>query len=155
MNQSTKLLQFVILVCSVLLFGTATSTMSQAVRWKSFEKALPQAKSNDKLIVVDVWAPWCGWCHKMKQETYPRLPDELRKQFIFTRLNRDNRKTEHRYKGQQLTSLRLAQKLHAQSVPTVVILSSGGNYLFHISGFLPATKLQEILEKAQQLTSRQ
>jgi len=135
--------------------SSSASAQQHQVNWHTFEKALKEANRNNKLVVVDVWTPWCGWCHKMKKESYPALPDKLTSQFIFTRLNRDDNETDHQYKGESLSSIRLAQKLNAQTVPTVVILSADGNYLFHISGFLNTDKLQSVLLKTLQVTSRQ
>ena len=151
--------RFAGLAAVFILLGLAVSSSASAqqhqVSWHSFEEALQEANQNNKLVVVDVWAPWCGWCHKMKKESYPALPDKLTDQFIFTRLNRDDHETDYKYKGKSLTSMRLAQKLNAQAVPTVVILSPDGDYLFHISGFLNTDKLQSMLLKTLQVTSRQ
>jgi thiol-disulfide isomerase/thioredoxin len=35
----------------------------QKVNW---DEAISLAKKNDKLIFVDIYAPWCGPCKKMK-----------------------------------------------------------------------------------------
>lgn len=141
------------LLLGLLLLVTALPTQAQELRWNSFEDALVIAQQEERLILVDVWAPWCGWCHKMKKETYPRLPQNLAQKFVFTRLNRDDHDAEHKYKGEKLSSMQLAQKINAQSVPAVVILSSDGNYLAHISGFVSSEKLQEVLLQMQQFTS--
>ena len=151
---STKPLKFISFAV-VLLLGVAAISSAQQRNWQSFGNALATAQEKNKLVVVDIWAPWCGWCHKMKQESYPKLSADVAKQFVFTRLNRDDKHTSYQYKGNRLTAMRLAQKLHAQTVPTVVILSSDGDYLFHISGFLDKEKLQSVLIQTQQLTFQQ
>ena len=38
---------------------------------RSLANATRQAKAGDKLIFVDLFADWCGWCHKMEQEVFP------------------------------------------------------------------------------------
>lgn len=131
-----------------------SSTQAQELEWHSFEDALAIAEETERPIVVDVWAPWCGWCHKMQKETYPALSKELTQQFVFTRLNRDDHETEYQYQGQKLISMRLAQKLNAQTVPTIIVLSANGNYRFHLSGFLTSEKLRSVLLQTQQFTSR-
>lgn len=139
----------------VLLLGIAVISSAQQPNWQSFEGALTTAQENNKLVVVDIWAPWCGWCHKMKKESYPALPDKLTEQFVFTRLNRDDHETDHLYKEKSLSSMQLAQRLNAQTVPTVVVLSPSGDYLYHIAGFLDRERLQSMLLKTLQVTSRQ
>lgn len=155
MNVLTHKLKFVSLATLLFTMGVCTSSSAQEpINWQSFEDAIAIAEENNQPILVDIWAPWCGWCHKMKKETYPQLPNNLARKFVFTRLNRDDHQAEHSYKGQTLSSLKLSQKLNAQSVPTVVILSSDGHYLFHISGFVSTKELERVLLKIKQFTSR-
>lgn len=136
------------LLVTLILLGAITISKlnAQELTWHSFEKALTLADTADLPVLVDIGAPWCGWCHKMKQEVYPSLASELQDRFVTTRLNRDDHEKVHRYKGERLTSLRLAQELNANTVPTIVFLTSDGNYLLHLSGFIEAKELQPVLE---------
>ena len=143
-----------LLLTILLLLATAKNTTAQDITWHSFEDAIAFAQEKDRPILVDVWAPWCGWCHKMKKESYPALPAALKNRFVYTRLNRDERDTEYHYKGHVLNEMALAMKLNAQSVPTTVILSSDGEYLLHVSGYLTADKLEQVLRRTKQFTSR-
>ncbi|MCP9290728.1 thioredoxin family protein [Gracilimonas sediminicola] len=129
---------------------------STELKWHSFEQALKLAEEEGKPIMVDVWAPWCGWCKKMKKEVYPELSAALSKDFVLTRLNRDDNEDKKTYQQYRITPLRLAQKFGVQNVPAIVFLSSDGEYLFHISGFVEADELKEILgyvavERAERL----
>ncbi len=114
--------------------------------WHSFEEALAIAYTTDRPVLVDIWAPWCGWCHKMKKDVYPALASDLRNKFVMTRLNRDNHNKVYSYRGKKLTSFELAQQLNAESVPTIVFLTSSGDYLMHLSGFREVQELQPVLE---------
>lgn len=139
---------------SFLLFLMICGSMDYAdikaqeakLTWYPFDEALALAHTADKPVFVDVWAPWCGWCHKMKQEVYPSLKSDLRDQFVLTRINRDDHEKNYRYKGEKLTSHRLAQKLNAETVPTIVFLNSDGEYLLHLSGFIEAEELRPVIE---------
>ncbi len=35
-----------------------------------FDEALKKARASRKPIMVDFWADWCGWCHRLDQTTY-------------------------------------------------------------------------------------
>lgn len=132
---------------TVFLLSVGICTVhAQELQWLPFEKALVTADTNNRHVLVDIWAPWCGWCRKMKKEVYPALAPELSEQFILTRINRDNDEAVHHYRGQKLTSLRLSQQLRAQQVPTIVFLNSTGDYLLHVTGYLDEEMLRPLLE---------
>lgn len=130
----------------VMLSAGSEAACAQDMEWRPFDEALAVADTSGQAVLVDVGAPWCGWCHKMKREVYPALGTHLTEQFVLTRINRDDNETTHRYRGRELTSTRLAQQLKATSVPTVVLLTSDGNYLLHLTGFIRAEALRPVLE---------
>lgn len=117
----------------------------ESLSWYSFEEAIKRADSTNKPIFVDVWAPWCGWCHKMQSEVYPKLAEELSANFVPTRINRDDNQTTHHYNQQKLSSLQLAQLLKVQEVPAIVLLSEKGDYLLHLTGYRDTKTLRPIL----------
>lgn len=132
------------LVWAVLM---AAPAQAQDLSWRSFERALALADSSERPVLVDVWAPWCGWCHKMKREVYPSegIRSCLAEEFVLTRINRDDRDATHRYRGQRMSAVQLAQALRAKSVPTVVLLDADGEYLLHLPGFVEAPDLRWLL----------
>lgn len=129
---------------SAVWSGPATA---QELHWRPFEKALAVADSTGRPVLVDVYAPWCGWCRKMKRDVYPSedVRSCLTEAFVITRLNRDDTETTHRYHGQRLSSLELAQTLRVAAVPTIVFLAPNGEYLFHLPGFIEAEVLRSVL----------
>lgn len=127
------------------LYGSPAVAQEKSANWHSFEEAIEHAGETRKPILVDVWAPWCGWCKKMQKEVYPRLSETLSRDFVLARLNRDDNETSLRYKNQTFTPLRLAQTLNAEGVPAIVFLSPEGEYIFHTLGFLEAETLEPIM----------
>lgn len=133
-------------VVGLLLCGGTSSVVGQELEWHAFEEALAAADTTGQPLLVHVYAPWCGWCHKMERDVYPS--DEVRDcldHFVLARLNRDDTETTHQYRGQRLTGYRLATRLRADAVPTVVLLAPDGSYLLHLSGFVEPSPLREVL----------
>lgn len=137
-----------ILALFILTSASLSSTLvaQSTLTWHTFEDALTVADSTNKPILVDVWAPWCGWCHKMKRDVYPELSKELSKNFILTRINRENNETDYFYKERLVTPLMLAKLLHIDTVPGIVFLNSKGDYLTNVSGYIQAQNLKPILK---------
>lgn len=141
----------------VFLFICVISTpplVAQDVKWHSFDEALAIADTSHKSILVDIWAPWCGWCHKMKKEVYPALSSHITDHFILTRLNRDNHEPIHTYRGRQLSSAVLAREWGVHQVPSIVLLSPKNDVLLHLSGFIEAATLERVLQQVNTLSSQ-
>lgn len=130
----------------VVLIAIPLSAQEKELKWTPFEEAIEVAKKEQKLVMVDVWAPWCGWCKKMREEVYPELINKINDGFILTRINRDDNSTKIRYQNFNYTPLRLAQKLKVDTVPGIIFINSQGGYIAHITGFQEKEKLDEVLD---------
>lgn len=40
------------------------------IKWKTFEEAVEDNKTNAKLFFIDVYTDWCGWCKRMDASTF-------------------------------------------------------------------------------------
>jgi thiol-disulfide isomerase/thioredoxin len=119
-----------------------------AIKWeKNFEAALKKAKSSGKPIIVDFWAEWCAWCHRLDQSTYVD-PWVVRKAQAFVAVKVD---TEGSRKEQAI-----AERYQVRTLPTIVFLSPEGRQLLRVPfqgpGQFPRT-LEVALQVAQRVTS--
>ena len=94
----------VALALTVLSFGTSCKKPTPAPTvaptahaetvWRGWEPAVfAAAKSERKIILVDVIASWCHWCHVMDEETYadPEVAALLAEHFVAIRVDSDAR----------------------------------------------------------------
>ena len=57
-----------VLALALLLAGP---TPAKGVQWeKNFDQAMELAAKHDMPVMVDFWADWCGWCHRLDRTTY-------------------------------------------------------------------------------------
>jgi thioredoxin-related protein len=113
----------------------------QAGPWiKSIETAQKKAKAGNKLIFVDLFAEWCGWCHKMEQEVFPSEAfQDATDKMVLLRLN-----TEDGGEGTQL-----AQKFQVRTLPTFLVLTPEMTVAGVIRGYAPAKEFVQSLEEVE------
>lgn len=83
---------------------------------------------NDKVTVVDFWAPWCGYCQRM-MPIYETLAAELSDTVDFYKVNTDEQ-------------MELARDWNIEVLPTFAIFK-GGKILDRPVGGLEPTELKE------------
>jgi thioredoxin 1 len=87
---------------------------------------------NEKIIVIDFWAVWCGPC-KIFAPIFQKIQQEYYGDFIFAKINVD----ENPF---------IAQQFGITAVPTTLFLK-GGQVLIKQPGAMNYYSLKNILEK--------
>lgn len=126
-----------------LLIATAIAliaTQSFGGTWnKSLADASKKAKAGNRLIFVDMFADWCGWCHRMEQEVFPsEVFQKATDDMVLLRLN-----TEDGGDG-----TKLAQRFYVSSLPTFLVLTADGGVAGRIQGYAPAKEFVDQLKSA-------
>ncbi|MDZ4700147.1 MAG: thioredoxin fold domain-containing protein [Rhodothermales bacterium] len=131
------------------LFAGATPERAAAppIEWIDFQKALALADSSGKVVLVDVYASWCPWCAKMQDSVYTQalIKEYVAKHFVTARLNVEQVDDEINFKGYKLNSSQLASGFGAESTPTTVFLTSTGDYITRLPGYLDAEGFMRVL----------
>lgn len=108
---------------------------------KSVEAAQKQAKEKKQLIFVDLFAEWCGWCHRFAKEVVPseafqKATDDM----VLLKLD-----TEDRGEGTQF-----ARRYQITSLPTFAILDTDLSIAGLIRGYAPAPQFSKMVEETVQ-----
>jgi thiol:disulfide interchange protein len=109
------------------------------VAWvKNYDEALKQAVEQDKFVVIDISASWCGFCRRMEREVYPdgEVVEFSRKQ-VFMRLFYDT----------SAEGAKLAEKFGVQGFPTIVVVNKKGVEVGRVVGARPASRLIQDLTR--------
>jgi thioredoxin-like negative regulator of GroEL len=90
-------------------------------------------------VIVDFWADWCGWCHRLNRTTYVDPWVTRRAQdFVAVKVNTEGSRKE----------IDVATKYHVTSLPTIVFLSPEGRQLLRLNGFQGPGQFPRTLEAA-------
>jgi len=117
-------------------------TKKKEIAWaKSYDDAVAKAKKDKKLIMIDFWTDWCGWCKKLDQDTYssPKVIAPAEERFVAVKLD-----AEH-------DGLAVAKKYEINGFPTILFLDpavlskvdekpASGEIAGKIVGYEPAEK---------------
>jgi thiol:disulfide interchange protein len=116
-----------------------------AVDWaQDYKSALERARKENKIVMVDLYADWCGPCKMLDRLTFSNADVQaaLSKDFVAVKVNIEGSK-ENRD---------LATQLNTEAIPHIVFFDSDGKKLSDIVGFVPADQfrdeLRKVIEKA-------
>jgi thioredoxin-related protein len=150
MKQTQTFLFFLCL--SFALNGTAQA--QEQIQWMKFEEAVAANANNPKMILVDVYTDWCGWCKKMDKDTFtdPRVVAHLKKNFYAVKLNAEDTKRRFPFMGKTFSEAEMAVAMRVNSYPNFVVIEPGLQNLAQLPGYRePAdflAGLNELIEKA-------
>src|SRR5579862_7104434 len=112
-------------VAVACLSGMLTAAHAASIPWTgSLPSAMTRAKSSNKLVMIDLFTDWCGYCKKLDAETYPvgsvvRAAQDV----VPVRMNAERE------------GLNIARKFHVSGFPTVLFLDPDGDLAGEIVGF--------------------
>jgi len=116
---------------------------------KTVDAAQKAAKAKNQLILVDMFAEWCGWCHRFEREVFPsEVFQKATSDIILLRLD-----TEDGKEGTQM-----ARKYAVTSLPTFVLLTPDLAMAGQIRGYAPPADFVKMLtdtrKKHEEFTGR-
>jgi thioredoxin-related protein len=107
---------------------------------KDIATAQKKAKEKKQLIFVDLFADWCGWCHRFEQEVIPSQAfQNATDDMVLLRLNTEDGKD----------GTKLARDYGINSLPTFVVLNSDLLIAGMIKGYAPPKEFAESLGDAE------
>ena len=118
--------------------GSGVSGTRQNIAWvENFNAALERAKTENKPVMVDFFATWCGPCRQMESQTYTdaSVASELTN-WISAKIDVD--------KNQEV-----AQRFGIQAIPTTVLLEPSGKEIARESGYLGPQQFVSFVKKAR------
>ena len=115
----------------------ADSKAAEKVDWLSFDVATERAAKEDKHVIVDIYATWCGWCKVMERQTYgnPEVAAYLKDNFLLAKVNGEASGKVH-WQGKEITERQLAKALGVNGYPATYFLKPNAELLGGVSGYI-------------------
>ena len=117
-----------------------------AIRWEHrFEDAVKKARAAKKPIMIDFWADWCSWCHRLDQTTYvDPVVVKMSDDFIALKID-----TEGARKNQEI-----ALRYNVATLPTITFITPGGRQILTLKGFQGPGQFPRTMETARDAAVR-
>lgn len=109
------------------------------IEWRSFTpEVFDEAKAQNKLVLLEVGANWCHWCHVMDDSTYsnPEVQAYLHENFILVREDQDSR-----------PDLYAAYKTWGW--PAIIVMNEEGQDVKRLKGYQKRGKFLKILKEVR------
>jgi thiol:disulfide interchange protein len=133
-----------ILIGCIVGLTIALNASADRVNWENnFNQALEKAKTAKKLVMVDIYTDWCGWCKKLDRDVYTntQVEQNLGKEFVSVKINPENGPN----------NAQLARQFGTRGYPHIVFTDSAGKKVGEIRGYVTA---DVFLKQLEQLTAK-
>ncbi|MBS1766116.1 MAG: thioredoxin family protein [Acidobacteria bacterium] len=105
------------------------------------EAAKARAKREHKQIFMDIYTDWCGWCTKMRNETFPTPEAQVALQ-KFVPLSVCTQLKD----GTPTANKPLEKHFGVQGFPSLYILDENGNTVRSLASYLPPKEFSQFLD---------
>lgn len=144
-----KHLALLLLVLSATHFSFTPP--SNEINWLDFNTGYKLAKKKKKMLLVDVYTDWCGWCKVMDRETYakPEIISIVEKSYIAVKFNPELKDVVYTYNGKTYNGRELAQVISNNQLsgyPTTLFMDVNSGRVSVLSGYQNPVEFKATLQ---------
>lgn len=125
-----------IFVSFLLQINAIQAAENEQITWHAWsEELFEQAKREDKLLILDLEAVWCHWCHVMEEKTYhdPAVIKLIKQKYIAIRVDQD-------------ANPDISIRYEEYGWPATVIFKADGSELVKRRGYIPPERMASLLQ---------
>jgi len=123
---------------AILLLASAplAAATPGEIAWADWsDAAFARAKAERRLVLLDLGAVWCHWCHVMDETTYrdPGVVSLIADHFVAVRVDQDSRPD-------------LSNRYEDYGWPATIVFDARGAELVKFAGYIPPARMAALLE---------
>jgi uncharacterized protein YyaL (SSP411 family) len=143
-------IKFVALIA--IYFMASSFKPQEEMKWMNWNEGYKLAKKNKKILLVDCYTDWCGWCKVMDRNTYSNadVQKKIYADFVPVKLNPELDQT-YTLDGKEYTGNQLLNSLSNNSIsgyPTIIfVIPQGKTNKVELSvGYSDAPTFSKVLD---------
>ncbi|MDR7130255.1 thioredoxin-related protein [Algoriphagus sp. 4150] len=138
-----------IVIIGLILITAHFAQAQEKIEWLKFEEAVAATEANPKMLLIDVYTDWCGWCKKMDKETFtdPAVIQYINEKFYAVKMNAEDNKRQFDFKGKDYTEAKMAATMRVQSYPNFVIIDPTLRNITQLPGYRQPVQFLEGLSQ--------
>lgn len=124
---------------SLFIMQADLSAQTKFIHEQDWESIKKSAKNNRKMIFVDAYTDWCGWCKVMDEKTFSNEAIGKMMDQYFINVKLEMEKDE--------LGIKLATKYAVSSFPSYLIFNENGEMIYQMVGYQDAAAFMITLSK--------
>jgi len=128
--------------------GAEETSKKSEFAWRKLGTAMTEAQKTKKMIMVDIYTDWWGWCKKLDRDVLSKedVQAYLAENFIPVKLNAENKKDRVKILEHDLSYAEAVQAYGVKGFPATLFLEPDGQLIYMLSGYHPKDKYLDILK---------
>lgn len=128
---------------------------AEELKWYQFDEGYKIAQKKNKIMLVDLYTDWCGWCKRMDRDTYAKseIIGLINQDFIAVKFNPEITGVTYTFEGKKYSSgeelARVLSKYQLSGYPTTVFYYPKSKKTNVLGGYYDASKFKGILESVK------
>lgn len=127
-----------LLIAFLLLLGSNSFAQDKKeIHWLSFDEMAELAAKEPKMVLVNVYTDWCGWCRKMDKETFTdsEVVDYINSDFYPVKMNAEDSRRKYKFRGTEYSDQTMARTMQVSSYPNFVIMDAAMENITQLPGY--------------------
>ena len=120
------------------------------IEWLTYDQGLARAKQDNKPIIIDFTASWCGWCKKMERETFSDsgVINYVLSHYVPVKVWGDDTTKAGMvtHQGERMRQSALTQVYNVRGFPTFWFLDSQGGKIGPVVGYKTKDQFLPLIE---------